>query len=57
METFSAVVKSATIRGIFSLATTYRWHIRHVDVNNIFLNGDLSERVYMVQPECFVDKT
>lgn len=33
------------------------WGIRQVDVNNTFLNGDLTEYVYMVQPEYFVDQS
>lgn len=51
MDTFSPLVKSATIGAIFSLAATYGWDTRQVDVNNGFLNDDLSERVNMVQHE------
>ena len=54
-ETFSPVVKHATIRLIFTLAITHIWDIQHIDVNNAFLNGDLEERVYMAQPKGFVD--
>ncbi|KAH9745091.1 retrovirus-related pol polyprotein from transposon RE1 [Citrus sinensis] len=54
-ETFSPVVKAATVRVVLSLAVMNQWQIRQVDVNNVFLNGDLIEEVYMSQPEGFID--
>ncbi|GKD62230.1 ribonuclease H-like domain-containing protein [Tanacetum coccineum] len=54
-ETFSPVVKPATIRMVFSLAVSRKWLIHQLDVKNSFLNGDLSETVYMHQPPSFVD--
>ncbi|GKA86585.1 ribonuclease H-like domain-containing protein [Tanacetum coccineum] len=54
-ETFSPVVKPATIRTVLSLVVSCKWPIHQLDVKNTFLNGDLSETVYMHQPPCFVD--
>ena len=49
-NTFSPVVKSTTIRIIFSLVVTRGWDIQQVDVNYAFLNGNLHETVLMAQP-------
>ncbi|GJU35191.1 ribonuclease H-like domain-containing protein [Tanacetum coccineum] len=54
-KTFSPVVRLATIHTILSLAVYRKWPIHQLDVKNAFLNGDLSETVYMHQPHGFVD--
>ncbi|GKC17654.1 ribonuclease H-like domain-containing protein [Tanacetum coccineum] len=54
-ETFSPVVKLATIHTVLNLAVSCKWPIHQLGVKNDFLNGDLSETVYMHQPPGFVD--
>lgn len=52
-NTFSPVIKPATLRNVFTLAILKGWIIQHVDINNAFLHGELKETVYITQPEGF----
>ena len=45
-----------SIRILLAIATYYDYEIWQIDVKIAFLNGNLSEKVYMTQPEGFTSK-
>ena len=56
-ETFSLVIKQATIQLVFSIVVSCNWKIHQLDIHNAFLNDVLTEEVYIKQPLDFVNST
>ncbi|KAK1593393.1 hypothetical protein QYE76_008217, partial [Lolium multiflorum] len=54
-ETFSPVAKLKSVRILLAIAAFFDYEIWQMDVKMAFLNGDIEEELYMVQPKGFVD--
>ncbi|GKD76087.1 ribonuclease H-like domain-containing protein [Tanacetum coccineum] len=55
-EILSPVVKVSTVRCVIALSVTNNWPLFQLDVNNVFLYGDLDEDMYMTIPKGFASK-
>jgi hypothetical protein len=55
-DTFSHVVKAATIHLVLSLVVSQGWSLRQLDVQSAFLHGVLEEEVYMKQSAGYESK-
>lgn len=53
-ETFAPVTRLETVRLLLALAAKNNWEVHHLDVKSAFLNGELQEDVYVMQPEGFL---
>ena len=49
-ETFAPVARISSVRALLAIAAARKWDLFQMDVKNAFLNGDLSEEVYMQPP-------
>ena len=49
-ETFAPVVRLSSVRTLIVVSAACKWSLFQMDVKNAFLNGELSEEVYMKLP-------
>lgn len=56
-ETFSHVAKHTSVRMLLLLAAKMNWSVHQLDISNAFLNGDLTEEIYMKIPPGYEDLT
>ena len=49
-ETFAPVARLSSVMTIIVVSVARKWPLFHMDVKNTFLNGELSEEVYMKFP-------
>ena len=50
LETFAPVEKLNIVKVLLLMAINLDWSLQKLDVKNVFLNGDLEEKVYMDSP-------
>jgi hypothetical protein len=55
-EVFAPVAHLESVRLMMVVAAHHGWEVHHMDVKSAFLNGELKEEVYVVQPAGFVVK-
>ena len=55
-ETFSPVAMLKSIKILLSIIAHYDYKIWQTDVKTAFLNGNLEEEIFMMQPEGFIAK-
>ncbi len=45
------------VRIIIRMVASKGWFLHQMDVNNVFLHGDLKKKMYMEQAPSYVDQT
>lgn len=49
-ESYPLAVKHETVKALLIAAVQKRMHVRNFDVKNAYLNGKLTEEIFMEQP-------
>ena len=56
-ETFAPVIRLDALRLILALAAIFGWDMQQMDIKGAYLNGELEETIYMMQPPGYEDGT
>ncbi|XP_062544965.1 uncharacterized protein LOC134211764 isoform X1 [Armigeres subalbatus] len=56
-ETYSPMVRHSSLRYLFALSAKHGFYIDQMDATTAFLQGELTEEIYMEQPSCFERST
>ena len=52
-ETFAPMARLSSFMTLITVSTTRKWSLFQMDVKNVFLNGELSDEVYMKLPPSY----
>lgn len=55
-KTFSLLVKMVTVKTVLAFDTSSHWHIHQIDMYNAFLQGYLTDDIYMELPQEFLSQ-
>lgn len=53
-EVFASVARMDLVRLLIALVTQESWRLHHMDVNSVFLSGELEEELYVKQPPGYI---
>ena len=56
-ETFAPVIRLDALRVILALAAIHGWDMQQLDIKGAYLNGELKETIFMIQPPEYDDGT
>ena len=56
-ETFAPVIRLDALRLILAMSAIHGWDMQQLDIKGAYLNGELKETIFMIQPPEYDDGT